>query len=114
MSMGLFDDMKMAELSQEDIETIQRLERKLGPDVRLVAVEAKDVLFVLEAKMAPNVWERVDSVYPEIGGIQAFYTDRDLAREAKGWLKGFLINNNLSPKPRKRPIRVRQVVNTEG
>ena len=112
--MGLFDDMKMAELSQEDIETIQRLERKLGPDVRLVAVEAKDVLFVLEAKMAPNVWERVDSVYPQIDGIKAFYTDRDLAREAKGWLKGFLISNNLSPKPRKRPIRVRQVVNTEG
>ena len=112
--MSGFDDVKMADLSQEDLETIQRLERKLGPDIRLVAVESKAVLFVLEAKMAPNIWERVDSVYPEIGGIKACYGDQDLAKEAKGWLKGFLINNKLSPKPKKRPIRVRQVVNTES
>jgi hypothetical protein len=38
----------------------------------------------------------------------------DAAREAKGWLKGFLINNTLHPKPKKRPIRIRQVVNTES
>jgi hypothetical protein len=111
--MSVFDDMKIADLSQEDIETIQRLEKKLGPDIRLVAVEAKNVLFVLEAKMEPNIWERVDSVYHEIDGIKAYYSDREHAKEAKGWLKGFLLNNNLSPKPKKRPIRVRQVVNTE-
>jgi hypothetical protein len=114
MAISKFDGMKMAELSQEDLETIQQLEKKLGPDIRLVAVESKDVLFVLEAKMAPNNWERVDSVYPEIGGINAYYANQDLAKEAKGWLKGFLINNKLSPKPKKRPIRVRQVVNTES
>lgn len=110
---GGLDDLTVAVLSEEDLETIQRIEEKLGPDIRLVAVEAKDVLYVLEAKMAPNVWDRVDLVYPEIRGMKAYFTDVNLAKEAKGVLKGFLINNNLSPKPQKRPIRVRQVVNTE-
>lgn len=113
-AMSEFDDLKMAVLDSKDLEMIQRLEKKLGPDIRLVAVQHKDVLYVLEAKMAPNVWDRVDFVYPEIKGIKAYYNNPDVAKEAKGWLKGFLINNNLSPKPRKRPIRVRQVVNTES
>ena len=108
------DDLKIATLSDEDLATIRALEKKLGPDIRLVAVEKKDVLYALEAKLAPNDWQRIDAVYPEIRDIKAYYDDFDAAREAKGWLKGFLINNTLSPKPRKRPIRIRQVVNTEA
>ncbi|WP_319404977.1 hypothetical protein [uncultured Desulfosarcina sp.] len=108
------EDLKIAALSPEDLETIRDLERKLGPTIRLVAVETKDVLYALEAKMAPNQWQRVDMAYPEIRDIKAYYAEHDAAREAKGWLKGFLINNNLNPKPVKRPIRIRQVVNTES
>ena len=111
--MNGLDDLKIAVLSPEDLETIRTLERKLGPNIRLVAVETKDVLYALEAKMAANQWERVDKVYPEIKDIKAYYAEHDIAREAKGWLKGFLINNTLNPKPQKRPIRIRQVVNTE-
>jgi len=112
--MSGLNDLKIAALSREDLETIKALENKLGPNIRLVAVENKDVLYAMEAKMAPNEWQRVDEVYPEIKDLKAYYTDQDAAREAKGWLKGFLINNNLNPKPKKRPIRIRQVVNTEN
>ena len=111
--MSGLNDLKIAALSPEDLETIRNLEQKLGPNIRLVAVETKDVLYALEAKMAPNEWQRVDSVYPEIKDIKAYYAEEEAAREAKGWLKGFLINNKLNPKPQKRPIRIRQVVNTE-
>jgi hypothetical protein len=112
--MSGLDDLKFAALSPEDLETIKALEKKLGPGIQLVAVETKDVLYALEAKMAPNEWQRVDTVYPEIKDIRAFYTNEEAAREAKGWLKGFLISNKLNPKPRKRPIRIRQLVNTEN
>ena len=108
------EDLKIAALSTEDLETIRALERKLGPNIRLVAVETKDVLYALEAKMAPNQWQRVDTVYPQIKDIKAYYAELDTAKEIKGWLKGFLINNTLNPKPIKRPIRIRQVVNTES
>ena len=112
--MAGLDDLKIARLSAEDLETVRALERKLGPTIRLVAVESKDVIYALEAKMAPNEWQRVDTVYPEIKNIRAFFAEEESAKEAKGWLKGFLINNNLTPRPRKRPIRIRQVVNTEA
>ena len=114
MFMTGLEDLKIAVLSAEDLETIRALEKKLGPDIRLVAVETKDVLYALEAKMAPNQWQRVDSVYPQIKDIKAYYVEHDAARQAKGWLKGFLINNSLTPRPQKRPIRIRQVVNTES
>jgi hypothetical protein len=112
--MRVLEDLIIASLSPEDLETIQALEKKLGPTIRLVAVEARDVLYALEVKMAPNQWQRVDAIYPEIKEIKAFYADQEAAKEAKSWLKGFLINNTLNPKPRKRPIRIRQVVNTES
>ena len=112
--MSGMDDLKIAVLSPEDLDTIRDLERKLGPNIRLVAVETKDVLYALEAKISPNRWRRVDAVYPQIKGIKAYYAEHDAAKEAKGWLKGFLLNNTLDPKPVKRPIRIRQVVNTEG
>jgi hypothetical protein len=108
------DDLRIATLSPDDLETIRTLEKKLGPTIRLVAVETKDVLYALEAKLGPNQWQRVDEVYPVIKDIKAYYSEEDAAREAKGWLKGFLINNTLNPRPKKRPIRIRQVVNTES
>lgn len=111
--MTAMDELTIAALSPEDLETIRTLERKLGPNIRLVAVETKDVLYALEAKIAPNQWQRIDTAYPEIQGLKAYYADHEAAKEAKGWLKGFLINNTLAPKPLKRPIRIRQVVNTE-
>lgn len=112
--MNELDDLKIAKLSLEDLEIVKALEKKLGPNIRLVAVETKAVLFALEAKMGPNQWQRVDEVYPEIKNIKAYYASEEFAKEAKGWLKGFLINNTLTPKPKKRPIRIRQVVNTES
>jgi hypothetical protein len=111
--MNGLNNLKIAALSPEDLETIREIEKKLGSGIRLVAVAAKDVRFVLEAKMAPNEWQRVDTVYPEITNIKAYHADQEAARDAKGWLKGFLINNKLDPKPRKRPIRIRRVVDTE-
>ena len=112
--MSDFENLNFAKLSPEDLESIQRLEKKLGPKVRLVAVESKDVSYALEAKTAPNTWIRVDRVYPEIKGMEAYFADVDRAKASKKMLKSFLLNNNLSPKPKKRPIRIRQIVNTEG
>ncbi|GAB6908210.1 hypothetical protein JCM12296A_40490 [Desulfosarcina cetonica] len=112
--MSELDDLKFAMLSDEDLATIRMLEKKLGPTIRLVAVESKMVLYAVEAKMGPNLWQRVDAVYPEIKNVKAYYNELEAAKEAKGWLKGFLLNNTLSPKPKKRPIRIREVVNTES
>ncbi len=107
------DDLKIAELSSEDLETIKALERKLGNNIRLVAVENKDVIYTLEAKLAPNHWHRVDRIYPEIKGFKAIYSDQVSAKEAKTYLKNFLITNKGKNGIKKRPIRIRQIVNTE-
>lgn len=112
--MNELDDLKIAALSEEDLSIIRSLEKKLGPTIRLVAVESNRVLYALEAKMGPTDWQRVDGVYPEIKGLKAYYPDLEAVKAAKGWLKGFLINNTLNPKPKKRPIRIREVVNTEA
>ena len=48
------DDIKMANLSPEDLATIRALEKKLGDDICLVAVKKKDVLYALEAKVSPG------------------------------------------------------------
>jgi hypothetical protein len=69
------DDLKIATLSADDLETIRTLEKKLGPTIRLVAVETRDVLYALEAKMGPNQWQRVDEVYPVIRDIKAYYAE---------------------------------------
>jgi hypothetical protein len=107
------EDLIIASLNPEDVEEIQRLEKKLGPTICLVAVEKTETIYALEAKMAPNEWRRVDAVYPEIKDLKAFYDEHEMVKAAKGWLKGFLINNNLFPKPKKRPIRIRKVVDAE-
>jgi hypothetical protein len=100
-------ELKIAELSLKDIEAIKALEKELG-DVCLVAVERKDAIFLLEAKMAPNVWEPVDKVYPEIKGLKVFYSDEDTAKLAKSALKS-LLNAKKSEQIQKRPIRIRKI-----
>lgn len=111
--MADLDDVKIACLNAEDIKTIQTLERKLGAGICLVAVEKKDVLYALEAKLAPNQWQRVDRVYQDIEGLKAYFNNYEAAREAKAALKRFLIQQQKTRNLAKRPIRIRQVVNTE-
>ena len=111
--MRRLEDLIIASLKHEDLEEIQRLEKKLGPSVCLVAVKKMETLYALEAKMAPSEWRRVDVVYPEIRDLKAFYHGYEMVKEAKGWLKSFLITKTLFPKPKKRPIRIRQVVDAE-
>jgi hypothetical protein len=100
-------DLKIAELSSKDIEAIRALEKKLG-DVCLVAVERKDAIYMLEAKMAPNLWEPVDQVYPAIKGLKVFYSDEDTAKLAKSALKS-LLNAKKSEEIQKRPIRIKKI-----
>ncbi len=110
--MGFWDDVQFANLGPDEVATIKALEKKLGDDIRLVAVRSKAVLYVLEAKMAPNQWLRVDRAYPQIEKLKAYFNDYEAAKESKAALKRFLINNKLSL--RKRPIRIRQIVDTEA
>ena len=100
-------DLKIAALSSKDIEAIRALEKELG-DVCLVAVEKKDAIFLLEAKVGPNVWEPVDQVYPEIKGLKVFYSDEDTAKLAKSALKS-LLNAKKSEQIQKRPIRINKI-----
>jgi hypothetical protein len=99
-------DIKVAKLTQEDLKAIRDLEKSLGGKVCLLAVEKEGALYVLEAKMAPNRWKRVDHAYPEISDLRAFFKNHDDAHDAKASLKSFL----SSPKGktlRKHPIRIR-------
>jgi hypothetical protein len=107
------DNLTAASLDADQIKAIQVLEKKLGVGIRLVAVAAKKELYAVEAKLAPNEWRRIDKVYPEIEGIKAYYLHKETAVEVKSWLKVFLNNNTLAPKPKKRPIRIRRVSPTE-
>ena len=101
-------ELKIAEISEEKIETIRSLEKKLGDKVCLVALEKTGSLYVLEAKLAPNVWERVDNVYPEIENLRAYYTAKEDAHLTKSSLKKLLsTRKNLINK--KHPIRVRKI-----
>lgn len=99
-------DLKIARLSQKDVQAIRTFEKTLDADVCLVAVERGEALYVLEAKMGPNKWQRVDSVYPEIEGIRAYYNDPDEARTSKSALKTFLLSGKAGLL-KKRPIRIR-------
>lgn len=100
-------DIKIAELSAEDMEAIRTLEKRLG-DICLIAVKKGDALYALEAKMAPNVWEPVDKVYPEIENLKAYYADEDAAKLSKGALKSYLIASKKY-KGLKRPIRIKKI-----
>ncbi len=107
------DDIKIARLSPEDIAVIRALERKLGDNICLVAVEKKEVIYALEAKLAPNQWRRVDQVYPEIEGLKAYFSDYDKAKDAKNSLKSYLLSPKAKRLFKKYPLRIRQIVHTQ-
>jgi hypothetical protein len=106
------DDIIIAALDEKDLEVIRQLEKKLGDDICLVAVHKRDVMYALEAKMAANDWQRVDSVYPGIEGLKAFYHQYDDVKQSKTALKELLIAKKGQPGYRKRPIRIRQIISS--
>ena len=108
----MMEDIRIARLSEEDIQTIREIEKKLGNEYCLVAVEKKNVLYVLEAKLGPTHWERVDHVYPEIDQLRAYYNDYDAVKDSKSALKRYLLSSKTSQP--KRPIRIRQIVGSGG
>jgi len=110
--MNDLDDIRIASLEEEDIQIIRELEKKLGDDICLVAVHKRDVIYALEAKMSPGEWQRVDEVYPEVKGLKAFYNQYETVKESKSALKRLLIANKATFKEKKRPIRIRQIVNS--
>lgn len=101
--MSELDDLKFAMLSDEDLATIRMLEKKLGPTIRLVAVESKMVLYAVEAKMGPNLWQRVDAVYPEIKNVKAYYNELEAAKEAKAGSRDFCSTTPSPPNPKSAP-----------
>ncbi|MBL0715308.1 MAG: hypothetical protein JJV98_16585 [Desulfosarcina sp.] len=99
-------NVKVAKLHAEDLEAIRAFEKTLGGNVCLLAVEKSEALYVLEAKLAPNRWHRVDRVYLEITDLKAFYDRHEDAHTAKAALKTFL-NSTAARNITKRPIRLR-------
>lgn len=99
-------NVKVASLPPEDLEAIRAFEKTLSSDVCLLAVEKSEALYVLEAKLAPNRWRRVDKTYPEISDLKAFYDRHQDAHEAKAALKAFL-NSAGARNITKHPIRIR-------
>lgn len=99
-------NVKVASLPPEDLESIRAFEKTLSGNICLLAVEKSEALYVLEAKLAPNRWKRVDRTYPEISDLKAFYDRHQDAHEAKAALKAFL-NSAGARNITKRPIRIR-------
>ena len=99
-------NVKVAELSPDELKAVRDLEKTLGGKVCLLAVEKEGALYVLEAKIAPNRWERIDRVYPEIEGLKDFFQRHEDAHDAKAALKSFL-NSPRAKALQKRPIRIR-------
>ena len=101
-------DSKVADLTEEKIENIRELESKLGDNICLVAMERAGAIYVLEAKLAPNAWERVDKVYPELENLRAYYVSQEDAHLTESSLKK-LLNGPVKQKLKKRPIRIRKI-----
>ena len=80
-------DTKIAEINENKLKDIQALEKQLGDNICLVALEKTGSLFVLEAKLAPNIWERVDKVYPELENLRAYFLSQEDAHLTKSSLK---------------------------
>ena len=99
-------NVKVAQLPPEDLEAIRKFEKTLSGNVCLLAVEKSQALYVLEAKLGPNKWQRVDRTYPEIRDIKAFFDRHQDAHDAKAALKAFL-NSAGARQITKRPIRIR-------
>ncbi|HEC31127.1 MAG: hypothetical protein DRG59_07680 [Deltaproteobacteria bacterium] len=98
---------KIAELTEEQLAEIREIEKKFE-NICLVAVEKQDALFVLEAKLAPNHWELVSEVYPEIEGMNSYFSSKEDALLAKSSLKN-LLKVLKSKGIVKRPIRIRKL-----
>lgn len=99
---------KIAKLKPEEIEAIRRLEESFGNRFCLLAVEKAESLYVLEAKVAPNVWERIDKVYPQLEGLKPYYSSEEDAKLAKASVKSLLVGK-LKGLVEKRPIRIRKL-----
>ncbi|HDM77609.1 MAG TPA: hypothetical protein ENG51_14230 [Deltaproteobacteria bacterium] len=98
---------KIAKLTEEQLAEIREIEKKFE-NICLVAVEKQDALFVLEAKLAPNHWELVSEVYPEIEGMNSYFSSKEDALLAKSSLKN-LLKVLKSKGIVKRPIRIRKL-----
>ena len=99
-------NIKVARLTNEDLKAIRDLENSLGNKVCLLAVEKEGALYVLEAKLAPNRWKRIDQAYPEIENLRAFYQNHEDAHAAKAAFKS-LLNSSKGKAFHKRPVRIR-------
>ena len=66
----------------------------------------KQPVFVVEAKTAPNCWERIKDIYPGVG-FQSYYSTKDEALAAKATLKHLLLGK-LKGQFQKYPIRIRE------
>ncbi len=100
--------MKIAQLGEKELEIIRTTEESLNGNICLLAVEKVERLYVLEAKVAPHVWERVDRVYAEIEGLRAYYCTEDDAKLAKASLKS-LLQGRWKNRVAKYPIRIRHL-----
>lgn len=65
------------------------------------------VLFILEAKKAPNVWVDIQTVYPQ-DEIFSLYSNKEEATAAKTKLKS-LLSARWKGKFKKYPIRIREL-----
>lgn len=98
----------IARLNDNEVRTIRELEVVLGNKFCLLAVDKIASLYVIEAKLGPNSWERVDKVYPEVEGLNAFYCSEEDAKLAKSSLKS-LLAGKMKHSIVKRPIRIRKI-----
>jgi len=100
-------EIRLADLSEEELEAIKALEKELGR-VCLVAVKKAEALYAVEAKLGPNSWVPVSLAFPELAGLASYYADQDDAQAAKSSLKSLLAGR---PELRrlKKPIRVRRI-----
>lgn len=98
--------LKPACLTKEQLNKLSALENELG--FCLFAVEENESLYVLEAKLAPNVWKKVTEVYPAIKDLEAFYLEREAAHDAKSRLKRIL-GNKAKYNVQKKPLRNRKI-----
>jgi len=70
--------------------------------------EAQQSFFVLEAKTAPNKWQRIQSVYP-LDDLPHGYLNKNEAISAKAGLKTLLLGK-WKHRVKKYPIRIRETL----
>ena len=61
------EELEFADLTPEQMAVVAEAEQKLPADVRLVAVKRTSEMYVLEAKLAPNEWLRVEQINFDLG-----------------------------------------------